>query len=584
MNGFISLLNQALGIIATAGIAVTSSGCSPDTTTTSDQKEAAAPVAEEVVLPPAGDLREIISNGIAAGMSEIIIPPGQYRVTPTNREHLRLEGLENITIIADGVEMICTQTTRAITIENCENLTIRGLTIDYDPLPYTQARIISISEDASQLDVEVIEGYPAPDHNVGSVEIFNPETNQLRGRITHFSTTCAPTGPIHATLTKSRVHPEYTTEQIGDIAIIKSSHAPDGEIPHAIYATNSTNLKLENITLYSGNMFGFLENDCNGSEYIACRVDRRTPESDLVKRAYPRLRSLNADAFHSKNAQQGPLYDRCVAYFMGDDAIAINGDFHFVMESEGPNLRVLAKHKMTMREGDEIQIFAYDGTRLENRKIVSIEPDGGRTDVDDAFLDGQNMNDQLRKTALTDAYRIVLDTAIDVPPGTLICSADHIGNGFAIRNCELGFNRSRGILVKAGRGEISGNKITGSVMTSILVSPEFWWLEAGLADDLVISENVISEGRGMGIVVLATGGDGSLAPTGAFRNITVRDNQVAGGAAPGMLLASIEGLTDENNTVEVDGAKSLHPWEIGSWGREGILPVMHTNSLESSQP
>jgi len=259
---------------------------------------------------------------------------------------------------------------------------------------------------------------------------------------------------------------------------------------------------------------------------------------------------------------------------MADDAIAVNGDFHFVTRCEGAALRVLAKHEMSMQPGDEIQIFTYHGQRPDNRRIVSIEPDGVVTDDERRLIQNQEMNERLRQTAMTKAFRLVLDQETHVPPGTLICSADRIGNGFAIRNCRLGFNRSRGILVKAGRGEITGNEIEGSVSTAILVSPEFWWLEAGLSDDLVISGNRISGGGGMGIAVVAVGGDRSLAPAGAFRNITIKDNTISGGPSPGLLATSIRGLVESGNVVEVDPQKFLFPWEIGAWGRDGVQPVM----------
>jgi hypothetical protein len=56
--------------------------------------------------------------------------------------------------------MICTETTRAITITRCTNVTLRGLKIDYDPLPYTQGRIVAISADRQVYEVELFEGVP----------------------------------------------------------------------------------------------------------------------------------------------------------------------------------------------------------------------------------------------------------------------------------------------------------------------------------------------------------------------------------------------------------------------------------------
>ncbi len=563
-------MGRVRALIFGMGLSLAQTGCG-------NQKpmEAADPVdAEQQTAVATADLREILTLAIASGEKEIVIPPGRYRVKPVNREHLRFEGLNGVTIIADGVEMICTETTRAISIENCQDLTIRGLSIDYDPLPYTQARITAISEDKTRLEADVIEGYPEPVQNSGSMEIFDPATNRLRGRITYFGTRSELVGPGKAVFTKPRTQPESALEQIGDIVVFKSSHAPGGEIPHAIAAARSRNLTLENVTLHASNSFGFYENGCDGSKYIGCRVDRRPPESDLMPRAHLRIRSLNADAYHSKNAGHGPRYERCVARFMGDDAIAINGDFHFVTRCEGATLRVLSKHEGFMKEGDEVQIFTYGGKRLENCRIVSISHDGGRTEEESAFLSVLKMNERLRKTAMATGYLVTLDREITVAPGTLICSADRIGNGFEIRDCTLGFNRSRGILVKAGRGEITGNTIEGSAMTAILISPEYWWMEAGLSDDLVISDNRITDGGGMGIAIVAVSGNSSLAAPGAFRNITLRNNTILGGAAPGMLLASIRNLTEEGNSVETDPSKSLHTWEIGPWGKSGIQPVM----------
>lgn len=532
-----------------------------------------------------GGLREMIAAALSSGEKTIVVPPGRYRVEPENREHLRFEGVEDVTIVMEGVEMVCTETTRAITIDKCRNLTLRGLTIDYDPLPFTQGRIVEIADDTGSFIVEIIGGYPEPGDVRGSVEIFDAQTGKLKSRITHYSAQCEMDGPMRAVVTKNRTSPEFAIEQVGDIAVIRVNHAPGGSQPHAIMATDSRDLLFEDITLFSGPTFGILENGCDSSRYLRCRIEPRPPESEVVAREMPRLRSMNADAFHSKNARHGPSYEGCVAYHMGDDAIAINGDFHFISEADGPELRVLAKGRMRMKEGDTVQFLTFEGERPTDRRIVSILPDGQITVEEREDLVGRNLNDNLKRNELSDAYRLVLDAEAEgVGRGTLICDADGIGSGFSIRNCRLGWNRSRGILVKAGRGEITGNEITGAVMTGILVSPEYWWLEAGMAENLLIADNVITEGGGKGIVVVAEGGDGTVAPAGAFRNITVRGNTIRGGAEPAILITSVAGLVEVDNFAEPDPAKALHPWEVKSWGREGVETVMKINIADGGMP
>lgn len=565
-------------------------GAPPPAKAAAETAAAASPSAAPVSGRPApaellADLREIITTALAAGEKTIVVPPGRYRVDPENGEHLRLAGLENVTLVMDGVEMVCTETTRAITIENCRNLTLRGLTIDYDPLPFTQGRIVEISDDTSRLTLDILEGYPEPGEVSGSMEIFDPETGQLRERTTHFGATSRMESPMRAIITKRPASEEFAIERVGDIAVISVTYAPGGRQPHAIMATDSEGLVFEDVTLYAGPTFGFFENGCNGSRYIRCRVDRRAPEHDPVVREMPRLRSMNADAYHSKNARRGPTYESCTAFFMGDDAIAINGDFHFVSKAEGAELRVLAKRVVPARPGDTVQFLNADGVRLPDRRVVSVKPDGAITEEERKDLLSRNLNPDLSREAFNDAYRIVLEEPVEgVARGTVICDSDGIGNGFAIRNCKLGHNRSRGILVKAGRGEITDNEITGAVMTSIMIAPEYWWFEAGMADDLLIARNRISEGRGVGIAVVSIGrAAGTISPAGTFNKITIADNTVQGGPSPGLLVTSVRGLVEKDNVINPDPAMALHPRQVGPWGKEGVQPVMRVN-VEAEAP
>ena len=127
------------------------------------------------------DLQGFVDKAIQDGPQPIVIPPGRYRVTPRHRQHLVLQDLADVNIIADGVEMICTETTRALTISNCRNVTLRGLSIDYDPLPYTQGKIVKLSENNTVHDIELFDGYPRGNQVQDfKYEIFRPDTRTLR--------------------------------------------------------------------------------------------------------------------------------------------------------------------------------------------------------------------------------------------------------------------------------------------------------------------------------------------------------------------------------------------------------------------
>ena len=498
------------------------------------------------------DIQSFIDSEIQAGKKRIIIPPGRYKVKPKNRQHLVLKNLKDIEIIANGVEMICLETTRAITITKCTNLTIIGLVIDYDPLPFTQGKITGFSPDKKIHYIELFDGYPTAEtvRNF-KYEIFRPDTRTLR---------CDDRYPEKIEVTDPRhiaVHIPSAKitdpEQTGDFIVIGSEYAPGGSIPHAVECNDSSNIRLEDIVLYASNCFGFLENNCDGNIYYRCKIDRRPADTDIVKRTEPRLRSLNADAYHSKHAVKGPSYIECSARYMGDDAINICGDYHLITESYRNKLRILAKHNMNIQPGDLVELVSYDDTRLPDAKALSVEPDGSIKDDELSFLKKQRMNENLKNArgALTKAYIITLDREVNLPRGSVICSQNRVGNGFTVKNCNFGFNRSRGILIKASNGEITGNKLEGNRMSAILVAPEYWWLEAGSACNLKISGNTIVDCSGIPICIEAIAGNENIAPAGIHKNIEITDNYIARSYAPAIVVCSTIGVNIKNNKFDL---------------------------------
>ncbi|MHC4252403.1 MAG: right-handed parallel beta-helix repeat-containing protein, partial [Planctomycetota bacterium] len=145
--------------------------------------------------------------------------------------------------------------------------------------------------------------------------------------------------------------------------------------------------------------------------------------------------------------------------------------------------------------------------------------------------------------------RITLDREVALPRGSVICSANRIGNGCRVIGCEMGFNRSRGILVKAGKGEIRSNRMEGCWMEAIRLSPEWWWLEAGSGDDVTIAGNTITNCRKTAIAVYARGGSGKTAPAGAHNRIAITGNTVENVPAPGIHVTSTRGLVLKRNSV-----------------------------------
>ena len=512
------------------------------------------------------DLNGYINSRLDAGQTTVVVPPGRYRVSDFSNTHLKFTNRNNVTIIADGVEMICTETVQAINIENCNNFKLKGITVDYDPLPFTQGEIVSMSADKSTLTVDLIDGYPNSLKSADDkIEIFDPVDGELVTQTYYGATSTLNASTRRVTVTKSGNSNHW--EEVGDIVVFGSKNTK--LIPHGIVMNESTNLVLEDVVLYAGTMFAFFETNCNASKYINCRVDRRPLETDIKVRGIRRMRSNHADGFHSKHAMVGPSYIGCYSGYNGDDGIAINGNFHVITETNGNVLTVVGRGGKTpnLTIGETVEIISYTGERVPNAVITQFAAGRALTTQEKTFLQNQTFYAESAETyTAPNVYYVTLDRPIDLAMGSLINSASRIGNGFVIKNCTLGHNRSRGMVVKAGDGIITGNTMEYSWGQAIMLTPQATWLEAGSGSNIVISNNVVKGCRQAGIAVYSKGMNSNISSAGAHDNIQITGNQVIESANPAIVVTSTTDLCLNNNTVQSPDNSIMLSHVKNSWG------------------
>lgn len=499
------------------------------------------------------DLRTLIDAELAAGNKRIVIPPGRYRVQADSKGHLTFRNHSDVEIIAENVELVCTSTVRALFFENCTNVTLRGLAVDYDPLPFTQGKIIAMAPDKSWMDFEVARGYPENELQE-RIQIYDPAGGELRRGDASWDQKIEALGEHRYRVRKGgnyRFNPLNDTEQVGDI-LVTNNHFGKQASRHAIELQGCKRVRLEDITVFASPCFGFLEYDCDGSEYICCTVDRREQADDPVKRDLPRMRSLNADAFHSKDAPKGPAIIGCTARFQGDDCVNINGKYHYVSAVQGRLVRIaVLNNQLKIKVGDPLEFLPYSGPRPPDAVAMDMQPDPTPiTEEEKDLIEKLGLNENIRTWLLTGKaqfYTLTLDREIEVPAGSAVCCPLRVGNGFAVKDCDFGHNRSRGVLIKASDGEVSGNRITNTRMAAVLVSPEFWWMEAGMSSAVVIRDNVIKGSRQTPIQIHAHCGNREVLPAGALRDISILNNRFEGCVWPLIHVTSTSAVKIEGN-------------------------------------
>ena len=501
------------------------------------------------------DMRTFIDGELAAGKKEIVVPKGRYYTTPKDGTHLWFKNLSDVTVKAYGAELICTQTIAAIRIENCKNLRIEGLVIDYDPLPYTQGKIVSMSDDKMNFEVEIFEGY-GDVKNIewgDRLEIFDQNTRRLKVN-TYGGYKLEKLSDMKFRLTKpewARQIP-FQNEEVGDIIALSmpsSEHAGG----HGVYCTDSKGVVFKDVTMYSSPAFGFWEGECDANVYDNVKITRRDT-GDFKKRANPRIRSLNADGFHSTAAIKGPTFLNCETGWNGDDSIAINGLYYLVYSGDSSALRVAARgNKFGFTVGDRIEIYRPDGS-VKYAKITSIKKSHPVTKEEMDWFKTQRVYPAFIKwnTFFQDAYEIALDAEIDIPRRSMILNTAKMGNGFKIKGGKFGNNRSRGLIIKSGNGVIDGATIEAAWMESIKIAPEWFWFEGGHTENLTIKNCKILCGSGPAISINSPAADEkTFSEAGANNNIKIINNTFKYVSMPVVFATSVNDLKMAKNKFDL---------------------------------
>ncbi len=531
------------------------------------------------------NLRNFINGEIAAGKKEIKVPAGTYRLKSENRQHLVFRNLKGVHIDARGVKLICLDTTRAVTIDKCEDFTLEGLWIDYDPLPFTQGKIVKISDDKTVTEVEIFDGYPdskeveiTPD----KYEIFNPQTRRLRTWDSYSNKINVLSDKRFEVIRPySNALVRRAIEQVGDhvVTAVRNIKHP---IPHAIMLSDCKNVKLKGIKLYAAEGFSYFEENCIATVYEDCLVDRCPPEADIAKREFPRLRGGNADGFHSKYSQNGPVLINCKAMYGGDDCVAISGRYFHCVSGKGNVLRVATfVDKMNFDVGDEVEIFSPRTGALEYSKVKSIAEAEPLTQEEfdsiskTIFPRTVYRTSNLKRERIK-VYTVELETAPQkLDPESMICAVNKIGNGFKIIGGAFGNNRSRGMLLRASNGLVKGARIEGARMSGILCAPEIYWYGAGHSRSVRIENCEIIAGMHPAICVYSMSLGNKFSPAGAHRNISIVGNRIRGYYEPLVFLSSIKNLSFSGNKITRDEEPyyehEFFPWPISPYkfGWEG---------------
>jgi hypothetical protein len=440
-------------------------------------------------------LKDELEQAIAQKLPRMVMAPGIYRVSPDspNAAHLFFHNISNFELIADGVQLICETKNTAISIIHCDHLKIRGITIDYDPLPMTQGTITAVSPHS--LDFKIDDGYDAPDYDgkgVGHIWVADAVTRQVKPGSVNYGSHKEIVDLGNKAYRLVTQWERRDAVRPGDH--IKLPQRLNLRAPHGIDVYGSKALTFENVTIESAPCFGFVS---TWGEDISLNRVRVVPGPPPPGATEPRIFSSSADGINLQDNTRGPVIRNCMVTSNGDDGIAIYNQPDLVLGNEGAGSLLIGLNwpdpkRKVYAPGDTLRFFLFQSGRTEERKIASVQPAPPPEDIEQIM---KKCLKTFNKASYHRTVKVGLDSPLAGVAGDMVLDTRYAGRGFEISNNVLVNNASRGININQSYGTVSGNKVTHSYLPGIHMT-EFMRTDSGgssFQTSVDIKDNVVTD-------------------------------------------------------------------------------------------
>jgi hypothetical protein len=500
-------------------------------------------------------IRQAIAQAIASERPAVIqFGEGCYHVSAgRGRTCFPIRGARNLVLKGQGnkTEIIVTDPAAGVFGATlCDGVTFKDFLIDYDPLPFTQGRIVSVDQTNGTFDLDVDPGFPllsepwfaeASDEHGKWGMIFDSQEDRLKtgaGDHVRLATWTHIKERIWRIQPQSHMRNRLRDMKAGDRFV----HLARGVGGTGIALRGCRNSSIEDVTIYAGPSTATVL-VANEKIHVRGLVVCRRPGSS-------RLLSTDADGVHCQQNRVGPTIEDCKFSGMADDSINVYAPPNVVLEVRSPT-ELLVTAQCAIRPGDTVQIMDPRlGIVRDEVAVVNVA------------------------VAPRRRLQITLERAVDgIQSGTDHTNADTLynlsacGAGYVIRNNEMTVHRRHGMLLRAGNGLVEGNRIRAVAGFGIVVTNEPNWPEGPFADGVTIRNNTIegvgyakgygSSRNGAAIQIKGTKLGHGLAEGRVQRNIVVERNRIVDPPGAGVFIGAAQQVKLNGNRIEVsDGAAS----------------------------
>ena len=434
------------------------------------------------------DFKYIVEKAKKQGLTYIRIPEGEYTVSNSTYLHQ----VKNLVIDGTNVKLKVITIGNLFFFDGCENVKIKGFTIDYDPLPYTQGTISTI-ESGKEVFFDIHKGYPdiTEENLYESLYIFDKDTHLWKEGL---GDVYGEMEVVNARRGYIKTKVEHSKLKVGDFVAVAKRR---GAMFHSF--GGSKNIAFEDLTILSAPSVVF-SGRFAGSNHSFKRI-KITKGPKPIGATIPRLLSANADAINYGISKSAPLVENSEFAFLGDDVINFHGPHFPIIKVENSTsfltLRIqkFRAYKDVMAPGELLRhlsktVYKILGS-VKFKSIEEVKVHG----FDKAFLK-RNLPLYINKFCDIDqctVYRIKIHSPLKMEVGESFDFPSANSSGFIIRDSYIHNNRGK-VRIMSSDGLIEGNRFEQQRGTAINIGTEYpHWGEGGWSENIMIRNNTFKD-------------------------------------------------------------------------------------------
>jgi len=472
------------------------------------------------------DIKAIeLMNGILAGKMRGNPQDSIFRPYYPYVKGLDFNGMSDIKIEADGAVLLFDGWGEPVSLNNCKNITINGLTIDYKIKPHIEGLITNVEADWYEVTCDSI--YDLTEQMpLCRVHYFDTRAHRLLNKEDYFP---------EIELTSShvlKVFRQIDPEMLGCAIMSPQTF----HFRPAVLMLEAKNIRMDDVTIHSQPGMGIVG---HRSENILLNGLRVVPLPG-------QMMSTNTDATHFTSCKGYIRYHECQFEGHGDDAVNIHNYYQTIEKPAAGD-----GYNLVLKEADwHAQVLDYpdaaDTMELVRKQTLEVVKKVVVKSVDDNFqkLYSRVLFDEELPSDIENYYVINI---------TRLPKVEIVG-------CSVVANRARGFLIKTRNVLIEHNLIRESTGSGIHVGAEGGWHEGPASENVMIRNNRIlrcgisleSDDWACGITV-NVGAEKSDVP-GLNKHIVIEGNIIEGeDSENGIFVSGAEDVVIRNN--EISGCK-----------------------------